>query len=171
MHSQRFARAHSHATWEGEFRHPPVERCCLPSVHQPQLALACTTQCTFLAVLRVTWSGCQPCRSLAFQSHSASRCGGPVLMLGCLVLLQPASRPLCGHPYPVVLLITGGASSVPTEATPPGPSDPTAWRHSHWSPFSAGLPVPLRCHLWEVVGQIIVGAHCSASIVGADFAT
>ena len=37
------------------------------------------------------------------QSHSASRCGAPALMLGCHVLLQLASRVHWGLPVPRVL--------------------------------------------------------------------
>ena len=40
--------------------------------------------------------------------------------------------------------------------------------HSLWCPSPIGLRVPLRCHLWVVVGQVITGAACSASIVGAS---
>ena len=33
--------------------------------------------------------------------------------------------------------------------------------------FFFGLPVPLRCHLWVVVSQIVAGAKCSATGIGA----
>ena len=68
--------------------------CTRPSLHS-----SCLTQCTCLTEPRVTRSGCQPQRPLASQSHSASRCGAPSLMLGCLVWMRLAS-PHGGQPCP-----------------------------------------------------------------------
>ena len=74
--------------------------CTRPSLHS-----SCLTQCTLLFEPRVIRSGRPPLSSLASQSHSASRCDAPLLMLGCLVLLRPASRPHWGHPVPFDVLL------------------------------------------------------------------
>ena len=60
-----------------------------------------------------------------------------------------------------------GSPSLPTEATPPGCHGTAACRHSLRCPFPIGLPVPLHCHSLVIVGQIIAGANCFASSIGA----
>ena len=44
-------------------------------------------------------------------------------------------------------------------------------RHNFWCPFPVGPPVPLGCHLWVIVGQVIAWACSSANIVGAALAS
>ncbi len=72
-----------------------------------------------------------------------------------------ASKPVCS-----ASVRHSSAPSVPTEATPPGYFDMAGCCHTLWCPFPVGPPVPLRCHLWVVVSQIVAGAGCFASIVG-----
>ena len=64
-------------------------------------------------------------------------------------------------------VFNSGIPFVSTEATPPVRSGTAACCHSLWRPFPIDLPVPLRCHLSVIVGQVVAGAHCSASMVGA----
>ena len=52
-------------------------------------------QCTFLVDMSVISSGDQPSHRFDSQSHSASRCGAPTLMLGCRSLGR--RRACCAH--------------------------------------------------------------------------
>ena len=60
-----------------------------------------------------------------------------------------------------------GTPPVPTEATPPGYFAVAICCHSPWCPFPIGLPVPLCCHLWVVVSQVVARADCFATVIGA----
>ena len=135
---------------------------------RPSLHWSCTTQCTCLFEPRVTWSGCQLHLSLASQSHSASKCwapnndaGMPCLLVASLTGTWGASTSRCSKIYL-------GAPSMPTEVTPPGCFDVAACSGSHRCPSRTRLPVPLRCHLWVVVGHIIAGAYSCATVVRAS---
>ena len=101
LHSQGVASTHNFAWRNGEPYFSPT-RLCGDACHlctRPSLHSSCLNQCTFLCEPRVTLCECHPRVSLASQSHSASRCGVPLLMLGCLVWMQPASRPQWGHSF------------------------------------------------------------------------
>ena len=59
---------------------------------------------------------------------------------------------------------------VPTPATQPRHLTVAAGGHSLWCPSPIGLPVPLCCHLWVVVGQIIARARGASCLIWAPAA-
>ena len=72
-----------------------------------------------------------------------------------------ASAPTCSISH-------AGAPAVPTDTTPPACFRYATCRYCLWCCWNiVSVPVPVHCHLWMVVGQIVTGAGCLASIVGA----
>ena len=142
--------------------------CCLPFVHQAQLALIWHDPVHLLVRARsdLVWV---PATSLiGFPVPLCQQVWRPTADAGLPCLTVAGLTGTLGASSPMMVPVRhNGAPSVPTGATPPGCLDVAACSDSLWCPVPIGLPVPLRSHLWVVVGQVVAGAHCSASIVGA----
>ena len=170
LHSQGVAGTHSLTRWEwgASLQLYTITWSCLPSVHQAQLALVLHDPVHLLVGSQSdpVWS---PAKAhVGFPVPFSQQMQGAIADAGLPCADVAGLMGTLGTSSPIECsAFHSGSPAVPTEATPPGCFTIAACSHSLWCTFPIGLPVPLRCHLWVVVGQIIAGARCYASLVGA----
>ena len=171
LHSQGVAGTHSHARreWGALLQLYALRWLCLPSVHQAQLALVLHDPVHLLSGAQSdpVWSPAKP--HVGFPVPFSQQMRGAIADAGLPCLDAAGLMGTLGTSSPLDWSAHySGSPAVATEATPPRCLDGGACCHSLWRTCPIGLPVPLHCHLWVVVGQIIAGARCFATLVGAS---
>ena len=171
LHSQGVAGTHSLAQGAGGSNITRNTRlwCCLPPVHQAQLALILQgpvhlpvgSQSDQVWVPATPRSGFPVPLSKEMRGSNTDA-GLQGFDAASLTPTPGASMTMCS-----ASVVHRRAPPVPTKATPPGCYNVAACCHSLRCPFSNCLPIPHCCHFWLIVGQVITGANCSASLVGA----